>query len=108
VAVTVTLNVPSGEETVSAEVADVTVGDSITLVGFRVIVALPDGEVVVRLTVPENPLDPSRVIVDIPEDAELIVRDAGLADTAKLGGGTVTATLVDREVDELLAITGTT
>jgi hypothetical protein len=105
VAVTVTLNVPRGEEIVRAEVADVTIGDNIRLVGFRVIVALPDGAFSVRLTVPENPLYPSRVIVDIPEVAALIVRDAGLADTLKLGGGTVTATLVDREVDELLAIT---
>jgi len=99
------LNEPSAEETVSVEVADDTVEDSITLVELRRVAALPDGTVAARLTVPENPLDPATVIVDVPEDPELIVKDAGLADTVKLGTGTVIAMLVEREVDELLAVT---
>ncbi len=108
VAVTVTLNEPSAEETVSVEVADAAVEDSITLVGLRMVMALPGGTVAARLTVPENPLDPATVIVDVPEAPELIVSDVGLADTVKLGAGTVTATLVEWEkVDELLAVTVT-
>ncbi len=55
VAVTVTLNMPRAEETVSMEVADVAVADSITLAELRMVVALPDGTVAERLTVPENP-----------------------------------------------------
>jgi len=35
------------------------------------------------------------VIVDVPEDPELIVKVAGLAETVKLGAGTLTATLVE-------------
>jgi hypothetical protein len=75
------LNVPSADETVRVEVADVTVGDSITLGGFGVTVARPDGTVAARLTVPVNPLDPATVIVDTPEDPELIVREDGLDET---------------------------
>jgi hypothetical protein len=75
------LNVPRGEETVRAEVAEVAVGESITLVGLAVTVARPDGTVAARLTVPENPLDPATVIVDTPEDPELIVREDGLEET---------------------------
>jgi hypothetical protein len=55
VAVTVTLNMPRAEETVSMEVADVAVADSITLAELSMVVALPDGTVAERLTVPENP-----------------------------------------------------
>jgi hypothetical protein len=101
------LNVPRGEETVRVEVAEVAVGESITLVGLGVTVARPDGTVAARLTVPENPLVPATVIVDAPEDPELIVKDVGLADMVKLGVGTVTATLVEWEMDELLAVTVT-
>jgi len=75
------LNTPSAEETVSVEVDDVATEDSITLVELRVVVALPDGTVAARLTVPENPLDPATVIVDTPEDPELIVREEGLDET---------------------------
>jgi hypothetical protein len=106
VAVKVTLNIPSAEETVSVKVADAAVGDSIALVELSIVVAWPGGTVVARLTVPENPLDPATVIVDVPEDPEFIVKNAGLADTMKLGAGTVTATLVEWEkIDELLAVT---
>jgi len=55
VAVTVTLNMPRAEETVSMEVADVAVADSITLAELSMVVAMPDGTVAERLTVPENP-----------------------------------------------------
>jgi hypothetical protein len=55
VAVTVTLNMPRAEETVSMEVADVAVADSITLAELSMVVALPDGTVAERLAVPENP-----------------------------------------------------
>ena len=65
----------------SVEVDDVATEDSITLVELRVVVALPDGTVAARLTVPENPLDPATVIVDTPEDPELIVREEGLDET---------------------------
>jgi hypothetical protein len=75
------LNEPSAEETVRVEVADVAVGDSIKLVGLGVTVARPDGTVAARFTVPENPLDPATVIVDVPEDPELIVREDGLDET---------------------------
>jgi len=33
--------------------------------------------------------------VEVPEDPELIVKVAGLAETVKLGAGTLTATLVE-------------
>jgi hypothetical protein len=55
VAVTVTLNMPRAEETVSMEVADVAVANSITLAELSMVVARPDGTVAERLTVPENP-----------------------------------------------------
>jgi len=77
------LNVPRAEETVRMEVADVVVEDSITLVGLGVTVARPDAAVAAMLTVPENPLDPATVIVDVPEIPELTVKDVGLADTVK-------------------------
>jgi len=86
---------PRAEETVSVEAAEVVVEDRVTLVGFGVAVARPDGTVVARLTVPENPLDAATVIVDVPEAPELIVNDVGLALTVKLGAGTVTATFVE-------------
>lgn len=106
VAVTVTLKVPSGEEMVNIDVAEVVVEDSVTLGGLSVAIPLPDGTVVARFTVPEYPLDPASVIAEVPEDPELIVKDVGLADTAKLGEGTLTGTLTEREnVDELLAVT---
>jgi hypothetical protein len=86
---------PSAEETVSVEVAEVVVGDSITLVGFGVAMARPDGTVVARLTVPEKPLDPVAVRVEVPEDPEVIVTDAGLGAMLKFGVGTVTKTVVE-------------
>ena len=55
VAVTVTLNMPRADETVSMEVADVAVADSITLAELSIAVALLYGTVAERLTVPENP-----------------------------------------------------
>ncbi len=94
VAVTVTLNAPRAEETVSVEVADVAVGDSIMLVELSMVVALPDGTLVTRITVPENPLDPVTVSVEMPEDPELMVKDAGPGVTVKSGVGTVTATVM--------------
>jgi hypothetical protein len=105
--VTVMLKTPSAEETFSEEVAEVVVEVNVALVGFIVTTARPDGADAVRPTVPENPLDPVIVIVDEPEFPELIDRDVGLADTSKLGVGTVTATLAERNVDELLAFTAT-
>ncbi len=101
------MNIPSADETVSVEVADVAVVDSIALVRVNIVVAWPDGAVAASVTVPENPLDPMTVIVDVPEAPELIDKDVGLVDTEKLGAGTVTATLEEWEVDELLAVTGT-
>ena len=77
------------------EVADVAAGDSIALVRVNMVVAWPDGAVVASITVPENPLDPATVIVDVPEDPELIDKDVGLAYIEKLGAGTVTATFVE-------------
>jgi hypothetical protein len=71
---------PRAEETVSVEAPEVVAEDSVTLDGFGVAVARPDGTVVVRLTVPENPLAAATVIVDVPEAPELIVRDVGFAD----------------------------
>jgi hypothetical protein len=104
----VTLNMPSAEETVSVDVAEVVVGDSVTLVGFGVAVARPDAAVVARPTVPENPLDPVTVRVEVPEDPELIVSDAGLGAILKSGVGTVTETVVEWEkVVEFLAVTVT-
>jgi len=94
VAVIVTLNAPRAEETVSVEVADVAVGDSITLVELSMVVALPDGTLVTRVTVPENPLDPVTVSVEMPEDPELMVKDVGPGDMVKSGAGTVTATVM--------------
>jgi len=94
VAVTVTLNAPRAEETVSVEVADVAVGDSITLVELSMVVALPDGTLVTRVTVPENPLDPVTVSVEMPEDPELMVNDVGPGFMVKSGAGTVTATVM--------------
>ena len=89
------MNAPRAEETVSVEVADVAVGDSITLVELSMMVALPDGTLVTRVTVPENPLDPVTVSVEAPEDPELIVKDAGLGVMLKSGVGTVTETVVE-------------
>ena len=71
---------PRAEETVSVEDAEVVVEDSVTLDGFSVAVARPDGTFVLRPTVPENPLDPAAKIVEVTEDPELIVSDVGLAD----------------------------
>jgi hypothetical protein len=88
------LNVPSAEETVNVEACEVVVEDNITLVGLGVAVARPDGTVVARFTVPENPLDPVSVSVEVPEDPELIVKDAGLGVILKSGVGTVTETIV--------------
>ncbi len=99
-AVTVTLNFPSAEETVSMEVADVADGESGTLAGLRATVARLGGTVAARFTIPENPFDPSILIVEVPVDPELIVSDAGLPDTEKLGVGTVTTILVEWEVIE--------
>jgi len=98
---------PRAEETVSVEVAEVVVEDSVTLEGLSVAVARPDGTVVVRLTVPANPLDPATKSVEVSEDPELIVSDTGLADMLYPGAGAMTATLAEREVDELLAVTMT-
>ena len=89
VAVTVTLNLPNEEETVSVEVAEVVVEDSVTLGGLSIVVARPEGTVAARLTVPENPLDPATVIVDPPEYPELIVSEDGLDETPKSGTGTM-------------------
>jgi hypothetical protein len=95
VAVTVTLKMPNAETTVSADVSEVVVGDNVTLVGFSVAVARPDGTVVPRLTVPENPLDPVTVSVEVPEAPELIVRVGGLGVMLKSGVGTVTEIVVE-------------
>ena len=89
------MNMPSAEEIVSVEAADAAVGDSITLAALSIMEALPDGTVVARLTVPENPLDPVTVSVDVPEDPELIVTDAGLGAMLKSGVGTATETIVE-------------
>lgn len=89
------------------EAAEVVVEESVTPDGFSVATARPDGTVVARFTVPENPLEAATVIVDVPEDPELIVNGIGLAPTLKLGASTVTATFVEWEVDELLAVTVT-
>lgn len=77
------------------EVADIAVGDSITLVALRIAVALPGGTVGARFTVPENPLDPVTVSVEMPEDPELITNDPGLEAMLKSGVGTVTATVAE-------------
>ena len=89
------MNMPSAEEIVSVEVADAAVGDNITLAALSIMEALPDGTVVARLTVPENPLDPVTVSVEVPEDPELIVTDAGLGVMLKSGVGTATETIVE-------------
>lgn len=103
-----TLNMPSGDETVSMDVSEDDVEDKTTLVGYSVAVPRPDAIDVARLTVPENPLDPVTTTVAVPADPELIVRDAGLADTAKACEGTVTGMSMECEnVDELLAVTET-
>lgn len=89
----------------SIETADVLVDDSATLVEESVAIPLPNGVLVVRLTVPENPLDPVIEIVDMPVVPELIVNDDGLVVMLKSGTGTVTDTAVEWELVELLAIT---
>ncbi len=86
---------PRAEETVNVDVAEVVVEDSVTLVGLGIAVARPNGTVVARLTVPENPLYPAIVSVEVPEDPELIVSNMGLADMLKLGVGTVATTVVE-------------
>lgn len=86
---------PSAEETVNIEVADIAAGDSITLVGLSTAVALPDETVGARFTVPENPLDSVTVSVEVPEDPELIVNDTGLGAMPKSGVGTVIATIAE-------------
>ena len=77
----VTLNLPRAEDIVSVEVADVAVGDSVTLLALGATIASPEGALAVRPTVPENPLDPVTVIVDTPEDPEVIVREEGWDET---------------------------
>lgn len=92
VAVTVALKVPSAEETVNIDVAEVVVGDSIMVEGLSVVMLLPDGTAATRLMVPENPLKPVIVRVEDAEDPELTVTAVGLETTLK--SGTVIETVV--------------
>ena len=74
------MNEPSAEETVSMEVADATVEDSITLVELRMVIARPGGTVAARLTVPERQRrgaegDGSSRSVSVAEDAVEGVRE---------------------------------
>ena len=64
-AVTVALNVPSAEEIVSIDVAEVLVDDNATLEGFRLAVPLPEGIFADRSMFPVNPYDPVMVRVDV-------------------------------------------
>ena len=89
----------------SRDVAEVEVEDNITLIGLGVATPLPDGTIAERLTVPEKPLDPVIVSVELPEIPELIAKDAGLATMLKSGMGTVTESVVGREVVEFVAVT---
>jgi uncharacterized membrane protein len=85
VPVTVTVNVPGDEELqdrVETPVADPLL--SVTLVGDRVQDRPDDGElVVVRETVPANPLRPVTVMAEFPFPPEGKFRVVGLAATVK-------------------------
>jgi hypothetical protein len=62
-------------------------------VGLRVAVN-PDGAVADSATVPVNPLRAVTVIVEVPEDPRLMLKDAGEAESEKSGEVTCTVTLV--------------
>ena len=62
--------------------------------------------VVVRLTAPLNPLVPLMVIVKIAEEPFLIFWPVGVAVMVKLGAAvTVIATVVEWDIDPLVAVT---
>lgn len=73
------MKVPSAEEMVRVDVAEVVVGDNVTLVGLATAVPLPVGTVAKMPTSPEKPYDPMTVKVDVPCDPETIVNDDGAA-----------------------------
>src|SRR2546430_5652878 len=66
VAVTVTLNWPSADDTVSPEVADVMVVDNVMLWGFIDTVAPPEETEAAKFTIPEKPFTPVTVTVELP------------------------------------------
>lgn len=67
VAVTVTLNWPSADDTVSPEVADVMVVDNVMLWGFIDTVAPPEETEAAKFTIPVKPFTPVTVTVELPD-----------------------------------------
>ncbi len=108
VAVTVTVYVPgvvnSDVETVSVDVA-VPSADNVTLLGLAETVGQirtrSDDEIdALKLAVPERPLRLVKVIVDVPDPLQVIVRELGDAPMLKSpggggGGGAVTVRVWD-------------
>jgi hypothetical protein len=62
---------------------------SVRVPGLRFVEG-PRGETdAVRVTVPENPLRPVKVMVDVPEDPWAIVKEVGFADRVKSGAAVI-------------------
>lgn len=78
VPVTVTLKVPSAENIVNIDVAEVELEDKVTLIGLRVAVPLPNGAVAEIPMAPENPYEPAIVRVELAEEPAVAVKDIGL------------------------------
>ena len=80
---------------------------NVTLLGVRVAVIPLVGGPVFSVTVPENVLRLSRVMVDMPEDPMGTLRVAGFADMAKSGTTTLTVTLAVWDIEPLVPVTVT-
>jgi hypothetical protein len=88
-------------ETVSVELADVTVADSATLFGFAEAVR-PEGVASVKLTVPEKPFRPLIVIGDVAEDPARTEMEV-FTDTVK--STTLTEMMTEWESEPLIPVT---
>jgi hypothetical protein len=75
-------------------------------VGLRV-AAKAVGAVADSVTVPVNPLRAVTVIVEVPEDPRLMLKDAGEADIEKSGEVTCTVTIVEWFTDPFVPVTVT-
>jgi hypothetical protein len=79
----------------------------LTLVGLKEVVG-PEGETVAaRDTSLANPLEGTKVIVEVPVFPALIVKEAGLAERVKSGGGGVMVTPTVTEWNETPLIPAT-
>ena len=90
---------------VSWELADVIVEFSVTLVGLRLVVSPDRREEAERLIVPENPLDPFNVMVELPDPPLVRLMNMGLADRVNAGPVTCTSTYAKRVSVPVLPIT---